>query len=64
LGLLSLARSIIIVVQALRLTAEKHGGFTLRDGLENELRTLKREVMALNFALGRSMNLKPPMPQT
>lgn len=34
LALMSLARSIIIVVQTLRLTAEKHGGFVVRDGLD------------------------------
>lgn len=55
MALISLARLVIIIVQTLRLTAEKHGGFKVRDGLEDELRALERDIHAHREALGKAL---------
>lgn len=57
MALISLARLVIIIVQTLRLTAEKYGGFKVREGIEDELRALERDVHAHREALGEALKL-------
>jgi len=64
LGLLSLARAIVVIVETLRVTAEKYGGFTVRDGLERELVSLERRILAHSAPLMAAMKVKTPSPPT
>jgi hypothetical protein len=53
LYLVSFARLILIVVETIRLTAERYGGFTLREGIVQELTDLERNIEAHRVALGK-----------
>jgi len=60
IGTLSFARLVLIVVQTLRLTAMKHGGFKLEAGLIEELTSLEVGI-AHRDALGKRLKLSVPV---
>ena len=57
LYVMSFARVVLVVIDTLRRTAETHGGFVIRDGLEAQLRQLELRINTHRDAIGTRMGI-------